>query len=71
MTCTVQGTCASLVIGYASFVQRKSHDATQKKCLHLVHFNVPRDWFEKTRGIKNHYSEGGKKFVGVAVYWEE
>ena len=27
-------------------VIRKSHDATQKKCPHVVHFNVPRDWFE-------------------------
>ena len=27
-------------------VVRKSHDATQKKCPHVVHFNVPRDWFE-------------------------
>ena len=25
---------------------RKSHDATQKKCPHVVHFNLPRDWFE-------------------------
>ena len=27
-------------------VMQKSHDATQKKCPHVVHFNVPRDWFE-------------------------
>ena len=28
-------------------VVRKSHDATQKKkSPHVVHFNVPRDWFE-------------------------
>ena len=25
---------------------KKSHDATQKKCPHLVHFNVPCNWFE-------------------------
>ena len=25
---------------------RKSHDATQEKCPHVVHFNVPRKWFE-------------------------
>ena len=27
-------------------VIRKSHDATQKKCSHVVHFNVLCDWFE-------------------------
>ena len=27
-------------------VVRKSHDATQKKCPHVVHFNVTRDQFE-------------------------
>ena len=26
---------------------RKSHDATHEKCPRMVHFNVPRDWFEK------------------------
>jgi len=25
---------------------RKSHDAAQEKCPHVMHFNVPRDWFE-------------------------
>ena len=27
-------------------VIRKSHYATQKKWPHVVHFNVPREWFE-------------------------
>ena len=51
-------------------VIRKSHDATQEKCPHVVHFNVPRDWFE-TCGIKNVTLKAAKKIVGVAVYWEE
>ena len=29
-------------------VRRKSHDATQEKCPHVVLFNVPRNWFETT-----------------------
>ena len=28
-------------------VIRKSHDATEEKCLHVMHFNGPRDWFER------------------------
>ena len=28
-------------------VVRKSHDATREKYLHVMHFNVPRDWFER------------------------
>ena len=34
----------------------------------MVHFNVPRDWFEKkqTRGIKNVTLKAAKKFVGVS-----
>ena len=28
-------------------VIRKSHDATQEKCHHVVHFNVPRDWLRR------------------------
>ena len=47
---------------------RKSHDATQKKWLHVVHFNVPRDWFETNSRHQKLYSKGGKKIVGVAVY---
>jgi len=27
-------------------VIRKSHDAAQEKCPRVMHFNVPRDWFE-------------------------
>ena len=43
----------------------------QKKCPHVVHFNVPRDWFETNSWHQKCYSEGGKKFLGVAAYWEE
>ena len=52
-------------------VIRKSHDATQKKYPYLVHFNVSREWFETNSRHQKRYSEGGKKFVGVEVYWEE
>ena len=41
-------------------VIRKSHDATQEKCPHVVHFNVPCDWFE-TCGIKNVTLKAAKK----------
>ena len=44
---------------------------TQEKYPHVVHFNVPRDWFETNSRHQKRCSEGGKKFVGVAVYWEE
>ena len=33
------------------------------QCPHMVHFNVPRDWFE-TNWRHQRYSEGGKKFRG-------
>ena len=52
-------------------VVRKSHDATQKKCPHVSHFMYHVIDLKQTRGIKNVTLEGGKKFVGVAVYWEE
>ena len=45
-------------------VIRKSHDATEKNCPHVVHFNVPRDWFETNSGHQKHYSKGGKKICG-------
>ena len=53
-------------------VARKSHDTTQKKnalmwCISKYH----EIGLKQTRGIKKSYSKGGKKFVGVAVYWEE
>ena len=32
---------------------------------------VPRDWFETNLWHQKRYSEGGKKIVGVVVYWEE
>ena len=44
--------------------ERKSHEATQKKCLHVVHFNVPRDWFETNSGHQKRYSEDGEKIRG-------
>ena len=52
-------------------VVRKSHDATQKKnaltwCISMYHVID----LKQTRGIKNVTLEGGKKFVGVAIYWE-
>ena len=43
---------------------RKSHDVTQKKCPHMVHFNVPRDWFETNSRHQKHYSEGSEKIRG-------
>ena len=42
----------------------KSHDATEKKCPHVVHFIVPRDWFEINSRHQKRYSEGGKKIRG-------
>ena len=53
-------------------VVQKSHDATQKKCPLIVHFNVPHDWFETNLRNQKCYSVDGQKFVtGVAVNWEE
>ena len=45
-------------------VAQKSHDATQKKCLHMVHFKVPRDWFETSLRHQKRYSKGVKKIRG-------
>ena len=36
----------------------------RKKCPHVVHFNIPRDWFETNSQNQKHYSEGGKKIRG-------
>ena len=36
-------------------------DATQEKCPHVVHCNLPRDWFETNSRHQKRYSEGGKK----------
>ena len=36
----------------------------RKKCPHVVHFNVPRDWFETNSRHQKRYSEDGKKFRG-------
>ena len=46
---------------------RKSHDTTHKKCLHVVHFNVPHNWFETTLLHQKCYYEDSKKFVGFTV----
>ena len=49
-------------------VARKSHDATQKKCLHVGHFKVPRGWFETNLPRKKRYSEGGcRGLLGRAI----
>ena len=45
-------------------VVRKSHDATQNRCPHEVHFNVPRDWSETNSRHQKRYPEGGQKFRG-------
>ena len=51
----------------------KSHDATQKQCPQVVHFNVPTEviGLKQTRGIKSVTLKAAKRMVGVAVYWEE
>ena len=36
----------------------------RKKCPYVVHFNVPRDWFETNLRHQKRYSEGGKKIRG-------
>ena len=45
-------------------VAQKSHDATQKKCLHVVHFKVPRDWFETSLRHQNVTLKAAKKIRG-------
>ena len=45
-------------------VTRKSHDALQEKWPHVLHFNVPRDWFETNSRHQNRYCEGGKQNRG-------
>ena len=50
---------------------QKNYDTAQEKCPHMVHFNVPRDWFEQTCSIKKVTLKAAKKIVSVAVYWEE
>ena len=42
---------------------RKSNDTIQKKCPHIVHFNIPRDWFEKNLRLQKRYSECRKKGI--------
>ena len=48
-------------------VVRKSHDTTQKKCPHVVHFNVIYDQFETNSRHQKCYSEGGKKICGCRI----
>ena len=43
---------------------RKSHDAKQERCPHVVHSNVPHDWFKTNLKHQKCYSEGGKKICG-------
>lgn len=38
----------------------------RKKCPRVVHFNVPRNWFERNSRDQKHYSEGGKKISWVS-----
>ena len=53
-------------------VIRKSDDATGKNAFTLCVEMHRVIGLKQTHGIKNvRYSEGGKKFVGVAVYLEE
>ena len=45
-----------------SFLLEDKHvENEQKKCPHVVHFNVPRDRFETNSRHQKRYSEGGKK----------
>ena len=53
-------------------VVRNSHDAPHRKnvltwCISMYHVND----LKQTRSIKNVTLKAAKKFVGVAVYWEE
>ena len=36
----------------------------RKTCPHVVHFKVPRVWFQTNSRHQKHYSEGGKKIRG-------
>ena len=36
----------------------------RKKCSHVVHLNVPRNWFETNSRHQKCYSEGGQKIRG-------
>ena len=36
----------------------------RRKCPHMMHFNVPCDWFETNSRHQKRYSEDGKKFCG-------
>ena len=53
------------------YIVKKKIMTRQKKCPHMVHFNVPGDWFETNLQYQKRHFEGSQKFVGVAVYWEE
>ena len=44
---------------------------TQEKCPHVVHFMYHVTCLKQTRGTNNVALKTAKKFVGVAVYWEE
>jgi len=42
------------------YVIQKSHDAKQKNPLHMVHFKIPRGWFE----TNSWHQKRGKKICG-------
>ena len=44
-------------------VVRKSHAKHRKKCPHVVHFNIARDWFETYSRIKKRYSEAPSTLI--------
>ena len=57
-------------------VIQKNHDGTQKKCPHMVHLNVPHDWFETNSWHQKCYSEDGKicgccSLLGRVVFYPE
>ena len=45
-------------------VIRKAMTPHRRKCPHVVHFNVPRDWFETNSRHQKRNSEGDKKICG-------
>ena len=45
-------------------VIRKAMTPHRTKCPQVVHFSVPRDWFEINLRHQKRYPEDGKKFCG-------
>ena len=52
-------------------ITRKSHDVTEKNVLTWCISTYHVIGLKQTCGIKNITLKAAKKFVGVAVYWEE